>query len=170
MRDSISAAKVTPIISRYRRQNPGTESIYRHCCPFPSRSKRNGRQLNHRFNSLPPRDQRTPGNAAESDKSVSQQHSRLGWFRKPARQFPSTPGILAPVNCNDAACTFSSRCTIDVVPGMGSIIGDRLSNPRQCYLDRFHLAGLRNPLQQPAATVPAPSGNHGMKAIALRSQ
>src|SRR3979411_1428855 len=31
-------------------------------------------------------------------------------------------------NRNDAASTFSSRCSIDEVPGIGSIIGERFSN------------------------------------------
>jgi hypothetical protein len=31
-------------------------------------------------------------------------------------------------SCKDAACTFSARCAVEEVPGMGSIIGDRFSN------------------------------------------
>src|ERR1017187_5374212 len=34
-------------------------------------------------------------------------------------------------NCNDAACMFSSRCAIEEVPGMGSIIGDRFSRSEE---------------------------------------
>jgi len=52
---------------------------------------------------------------------------------------------------------------------MGSIIGDRLSNHAQCYLDRFHLGVFAILSSNLLATVPAPSGNHGMKAICVAS-
>ena len=53
---------------------------------------------------------------------------RGGPGQEASSAIPISSKNSSSVNCSDAACTFSSRCKIDEVPGMGSIIGDRFSN------------------------------------------
>src|SRR5262249_45435325 len=74
------------------------------------------------------------------------------------------------VNRRDAARTFSSRCSIEEVPGMGNVTGDRFSSQARaiCFgVLRWFCAILSSSIPP---TLPDPSGNHGMNAIPLRSQ
>ena len=41
---------------------------------------------------------------------------------------PVSSRFSSSVNRKEAACTFSSRCSIEEVPGIGSMMGDRLSS------------------------------------------
>ena len=83
---------------------------------------------------------------------------------------PVSSKLSSSVNCNDAACTFSSRCAIEEVPGIGSTIGDRFSNHANATWMGFIWRAFAIRASTLPATVPAPSGNHGMNAISLRSQ
>ncbi len=90
-------------------------------------------QLEHRFDALPRQGHsgrlgrlRAPDEAGA--RSISTVILKVGLVQEASSAIPVSSRYSSSVNCNDAACTFSSRCAIEEVPGMGSIIGDRFSN------------------------------------------
>ena len=70
----------------------------------------------------------------------------------------------------EAAAMFCSRCSIEEVPGMGSIMGDRRRSQASAICVGLALCACAIRLSTSPATLPAPSGNQGIKAISLRSQ
>src|SRR5713226_2835159 len=70
----------------------------------------------------------------------------------------------------EAAATFCSRCSIEEVPGMGSIMGYRLRSQASAICVGLARRACAIRLSTSPATLPAPSGNQGIKAISLRSQ
>src|SRR6202049_1685257 len=70
----------------------------------------------------------------------------------------------------EVAATFCSRCSIEEVPGMGSIMGERCSNQASATFVGLALCACAIRLSTSPATLPAPNGNQGIKAIPLRWQ
>src|SRR5579864_1711094 len=71
---------------------------------------------------------------------------------------------------SEAAATFCSRCSTEDVPGIGNMIGDRRNSQARAMCVGLALCAFAIRLRTSPATLPAPSGNQGMKAIRLRWQ
>src|SRR5260370_2241596 len=70
----------------------------------------------------------------------------------------------------ETAATFCSRCSIEEVPGIGSMMGDRRRSQASATCMGLALCACAIWLSTSPAILPAPSGNQGIKAIPWRSQ
>src|SRR6202140_3509537 len=82
---------------------------------------------------------------------------------------PESFSYSSSVKRREAAATFCSRCSIEEVPGMGSMLGDRRRSQANaiCVGPAWCAWAIR--LSTSPATLPAPNGNQGIKAVPLRS-
>src|SRR6202158_5507251 len=70
----------------------------------------------------------------------------------------------------EAAATFCSRCSIEEVPGIGSMTGDRRRSQASATCMGVAWCAFAIWLSTSPATLPAPNGNQRIKTIPLRSQ
>jgi hypothetical protein len=83
---------------------------------------------------------------------------------------PAISSNSSRLNRNDAPPTFSSRCSTEDVPGIGSMIGERCRSQAKATCIRVLPCAFATLCRVSPATLPDPNGNHGMNAIPFCSQ
>src|SRR6266849_4890016 len=83
---------------------------------------------------------------------------------------PASSANSSSVNRNDPASMFSSRCSTEEVPGIGSVNGERCSNQASATCMGLAPCASATRWTVCCATLPAPSGNQGMNTILFCSQ